>query len=603
MLFKLSILLESFFYFMFKYTKWENSVYLKTAYVLICCILYLLISYFHEPWFDEAQAWMIARDASYYEMLFVLPHYEGHPPFWTLLLSIPAKLGIPFEIGLKLIGLLIYLIIVQIIIFKSPFNRYVSLSLPLTYFVFYQYGVIVRPYSLLILSLLLLAANFENRFKKPWIFLACLILLCNTGAYGMVMAAGVAICLMVDLIKVKGIKKFIGELLIDETTVSLCVLLLFALFEVVLILPVEDTHVTSTIIRNSLFVRLLCTFFTSISDAVVTRSEWFFYDRTLLQSMIIPAYSLVLCSLLGIIILLIIYSFSNKSNFKYFLIPYLFYSIFGAIVYFSGHHIGCCVGLIIFVWWINQNVVPEERNWSAKKDKLKLSCKDDKLIRNFGKGIVSLCFVVSIIWSVSTSFLDISKQYSYGRETARFVKENHLEDLLIFGGWEVRPISTAEKEDIKDMTEEIGVAPLLNAYFSKNIVDNLNVRNKNKGFMYWKTTSDAQNKQNFDEWRKLGYPEILLGLSDYSKVFDDFSVADFTTVYYMEMSYCWKGDYESGYIPVLARKDIVKKYGLSRAELPEGLIPADVYITDEIRAMYESDELTLEDIIQYSIEK
>ena len=41
---------------------------------------------FHEPWFDEAQAWQIARSASLREILFEIPHYEGHPQLWHLIL-------------------------------------------------------------------------------------------------------------------------------------------------------------------------------------------------------------------------------------------------------------------------------------------------------------------------------------------------------------------------------------------------------------------------------------------------------------------------------------------------------------------------------------
>lgn len=48
------------------------------------------VSCFHEPWFDEAQAWLIARDCSWKELLTVRTHYEGHPPLWWMLLAIPA---------------------------------------------------------------------------------------------------------------------------------------------------------------------------------------------------------------------------------------------------------------------------------------------------------------------------------------------------------------------------------------------------------------------------------------------------------------------------------------------------------------------------------
>ena len=71
---------------------------------VITLIIYLLgvctVSFFHEPWFDEAQAWAIARSGSLKEILFEIPHYEGHPPLWHLILVPFAKLGAPYELSL-----------------------------------------------------------------------------------------------------------------------------------------------------------------------------------------------------------------------------------------------------------------------------------------------------------------------------------------------------------------------------------------------------------------------------------------------------------------------------------------------------------------------
>ncbi len=69
-------------------------------------VLLIIVISFHEPWFDEAQSWLIARDASFHDMLLVIPHYEGHPPLWWFILSIPSKLGLPYEISLKTINVL-----------------------------------------------------------------------------------------------------------------------------------------------------------------------------------------------------------------------------------------------------------------------------------------------------------------------------------------------------------------------------------------------------------------------------------------------------------------------------------------------------------------
>lgn len=68
-------------------------------------VVVIVVMCFHEPWFDEAQSWLIARDCSWHDLLLVRPHYEGHPPLWWLLLAIPARLGVPYEWGIKSIQL------------------------------------------------------------------------------------------------------------------------------------------------------------------------------------------------------------------------------------------------------------------------------------------------------------------------------------------------------------------------------------------------------------------------------------------------------------------------------------------------------------------
>lgn len=133
---------------------------------ILALILYMvcmiIIMYFHEPWFDEAQAWLIARDASLKEILFVLPHYEGHPPVWHLILLPFAKMGAPFEFSIKLVSLTFCSIAMGLFIFKAPFKRIVRLTIPFTYFFFYQYGVISRPYCILMLGFILCAMFYKN---------------------------------------------------------------------------------------------------------------------------------------------------------------------------------------------------------------------------------------------------------------------------------------------------------------------------------------------------------------------------------------------------------------------------------------------------------
>ena len=84
-------------------------------------VSYICISFVHEPWFDEAVAWQIARCATIKDILFEIPHYEGHPPLWYLILVPFAKLGAPYELSLSFVSLIFAGAACCLIIWKSPF--------------------------------------------------------------------------------------------------------------------------------------------------------------------------------------------------------------------------------------------------------------------------------------------------------------------------------------------------------------------------------------------------------------------------------------------------------------------------------------------------
>lgn len=62
----------------------KNRKRVYSCVLLMYCVLHLFMTLFHEPWYDEAEAWQIARCASIKDILFTIPHYEGHPPLWHL---------------------------------------------------------------------------------------------------------------------------------------------------------------------------------------------------------------------------------------------------------------------------------------------------------------------------------------------------------------------------------------------------------------------------------------------------------------------------------------------------------------------------------------
>ena len=110
-----------------------------------------------------------------------------------------AKSGVPFEFGLKAVNFTLATMAMGIFIFKAPFNRLIRCTVPFKYFFFYQYGVISRPYSLMMLGFVLSALTYKDRNERPYRFVAALSLVCGASAYGMVIAAGISMVWLLEI--------------------------------------------------------------------------------------------------------------------------------------------------------------------------------------------------------------------------------------------------------------------------------------------------------------------------------------------------------------------------------------------------------------------
>ena len=416
----------------------RNRKHLFTEVTVLLCYaaLQIYISMMHEPWFDEAQAWQIAKCASFYDMLFVIPHYEGHPPLWHLILAIPAKLGVPFEIGLKSIGFLLSCTVVYLLIFRSGLPRAVRLVLPFTYFVFYQYGIIVRPYSLMMIVAILLGIELPQRGDHPWRIFSLLLVLCLTSAYGILLAGGISICILWELLKEKNLRKLLAEVFNDPRTLSLFLLFICALIIVAEILPREDTFAAATLKRNPLYLQLVVAVFTFPGECFFTSSKWFHFDRTLLSSANLNTTEVLIFSIIGIIFWALIICASSKESLKFLLVPYFLLAVFAACVYFSGHHLG--IVFILFLLWA-ELLSHDEHCFEIGRDLLACIAKTDRDVRLLRRGYLSiavLCILVPLFWTVCACVNDIRLDYSYGRNAAQFLEDHGLLGTKLFCAWE-----------------------------------------------------------------------------------------------------------------------------------------------------------------------
>jgi hypothetical protein len=139
----------------------------------------------HEPWPDEAHSWLLARDASLFDLWTRLLHYEGTPGLWQTLLHVLASLRLPYA-SLNAASGLLGITAAWLLVRYSPLPLPIRLLLPFTFFLCYQYAVIARSYSAIPVLLFACAIFYKNRAVA---FTAALSLLALVSLHGLVLSA------------------------------------------------------------------------------------------------------------------------------------------------------------------------------------------------------------------------------------------------------------------------------------------------------------------------------------------------------------------------------------------------------------------------------
>jgi hypothetical protein len=154
--------------------------------------LLILVGAHHEPWFDEAQAWLIARGNTPWTLVTRGVRYEGTPALWHGLLWLVQHLGLPYG-GLWLVSSALAFAGAWLVLYKSPFPIWIRIGLIFSYFFAYQYSVVARSYAIDLALLPLLAFLFASRCERPLLYAALLGLLANTNAHSFMLSGVLAL--------------------------------------------------------------------------------------------------------------------------------------------------------------------------------------------------------------------------------------------------------------------------------------------------------------------------------------------------------------------------------------------------------------------------
>ena len=366
------------------------------------CVILIMI--FHEPSWDESNAWLIARSASYKDMIFHISHYEGHPPLWHLMLSIPAKLGLPFEISLKGIQVICCSSMILVFLRKSPFNNYVRSIIPFTYFLLYQFGVIARPYALLSALIFLSADAVMERNKKPLYLVMVLAGLCLVSAFGIAIAGGIAVAWVVEIIRgsVKA-KRGILDLFENKRRLAgfIC-LLLTAIVQILLIWPAQDNSIARLNVVGSAgdaAKRMIRFVFLIPSESALTS----FVQDGQINNPDLDTNQFIFAGVIsGVLIIMTIRRLIKAKQTLFFVLPFVFFGVV-AVNYLFAHHIGIVFVLFVYSVWISD--VKEDNQGRV-----------NKYFRLVEQIICALICVIGVYWSMTSSINDIVYQSDCGRK-------------------------------------------------------------------------------------------------------------------------------------------------------------------------------------------
>lgn len=514
---------------------------------LICRGLMILV---HEPWFDEALAWLIARDSSLSEILFTAPHYEGHPSLWHLVLMPFAKLDAPYELSIGLVSLIFSGIAMALFIYKAPFKRIIRLLMPFTYFMFYQFGVVSRPYCMVMLAIVLMALTYGKKDVHPGRFVLSLWFLCLTCAYGLVIAGGVCIVWLIEMFlksceasKNKNsengehrgaVRIFIEDHLVKGgKIVWLLGLLAYAVFIICRIMPADDAFAVLNAedsASTSLAVRLLYMIFGLLSDLFITNT--YSYGTTITVSGL-NVIDVLPSVLLGAgILAVLIYIAKKRKMLLLLLVPYSMLIFVMTWLYMSRHHMGIALMYLVFFMWVYT-----EKKETNKSDDI-VTSKRINLKTSLIVFAVTVGMAIPLYWNVSSSIVDVVFNYSLGRDEYAFLEKNGYLDSVILADWENMPIADGETNPI---TFSVAITEMLPYMDKDTILNSPGKAGYNYSLIHKPPTSDMTYKL-IETINNTALPDVIIGSPEYACIYSSgFSFTDYECVCEVDGGLIWKG--------------------------------------------------------------
>ncbi|WP_420382837.1 hypothetical protein [Novosphingobium sp.] len=159
----------------------------------------------HEAWFDEMQAWLLARDNSFGTLIGYYARYEGTPGLWHAVLWVATRVGLPFS-DIWMLSAVCAFGGAVVVVRHAPFPLPLRLGLLATYFFGYQYSVVARGYCFDLLLVPIAATLFADRVRRPMGYALVVGVIANINAFSFLAAGLLGLDLFVRLALARRLK-------------------------------------------------------------------------------------------------------------------------------------------------------------------------------------------------------------------------------------------------------------------------------------------------------------------------------------------------------------------------------------------------------------
>ena len=199
---------------------WLSAIRRALPYALTAAFLAVVaaVTARHEMWRDEAQAWLLARDAASPLALLRAMKYEGHPGLWHLILWPLAHLSWN-PAWMQAAHVAIAAGAAFILLRFAPFSWPVKILLLGGYYFAYEWGVIARNYAVGVALLFGFCALYEQRWLRFPILGVLLFLLCHASIYTLLIVIVLLPTLAIEFavsyaVRCRGAERCLGRFLL-----------------------------------------------------------------------------------------------------------------------------------------------------------------------------------------------------------------------------------------------------------------------------------------------------------------------------------------------------------------------------------------------------